>query len=58
MYKNTVHHSNEMTPAQASRKLIEKSESFKLQDKRENRKSKNILGDLVRIVDIKRTFPN
>ena len=45
-----------MTPAKCTKKLNERTVFSNLQDKRQKRKTKFKLGDLVRTADIKRTF--
>ena len=55
-YNNTIHHSIEMTPFQASKKSNEKKVFCNLKDKREIRKSKIKLVQLIRTADIKRVF--
>ena len=57
-YNNTIHHSIKMTPNQASKKSNEKKVYSNLKDKREVRKPKFRLGQLVRAADIKRVFSN
>ena len=55
-YNNTIHHSIKMTPNQASKKSNERKVYSNLKDKREVRKPKFKLGDLVRTSDIKKVF--
>ena len=55
-YNNTFHHSNKMTPFQASKKSNEKEVNSNLQDKRRKLNPKFKLGQLVRTADIKRVF--
>ena len=55
-YNNTIHHSIKMKPINASEKENEKIVYSNLKDKREVRKPKFKLGDLVRTADIKRVF--
>ena len=55
-YNNTIHSSIKMTPNQASKKSNEKIVYNNLKDKREFRKPKFKLGQLVRTADIKRVF--
>ena len=55
-YNNTIHHSTKMKPIDASKKSNEKIVYSNLKDKREVRKPKFKLGDLVRTADIKRVF--
>ena len=55
-YNNTIHSSTKMTPIQASKKSNEKEVYSNLKDKREVRKPKFKLGQLVRTADIKRVF--
>ena len=53
---NTIHHSIKMTPIQASKKSNERQFYSNLKDKREFRKPKFKLGQLVRTADIKEVF--
>ena len=55
-YNNTNHHSNKMTPIQASKKSNEKIVYSNLKDNREVRKPKFNLGQKVRTADIKKVF--
>ena len=55
-YNNSFHHSIKMTPFQASKKSDEKEVFSNFKDKREVRKPKFKLGQLVRTADIKRVF--
>ena len=55
-YNNTIHHSTKMKPIDASEKSNEKEVYPNLKDKREVRKTKFNLGQLVRTVDIKNVF--
>ena len=55
-YNNTFHHSNKMTPTEASKKKNENNVYFNLSDKRKKKEPKFKLGDLVRTADIKRVF--
>ena len=55
-YNNTIHSSIKMTPNQASKKSNERKGYSNLKDKREIRKPKYKLGDLVRTAVIKRVF--
>ena len=55
-YNNTIHHSIEMTPNQASKKSNERKVYTNLQDRRDKQKPKYKLGQLVRTADIKRVF--
>ena len=55
-YNNTIHSSIKMTPNQASKKSNEKKVYSNLKDKREIRKPKFKLGQLVRAADIKKVF--
>ena len=55
-YNNTIHSSTKMTPIQASKKSNEKEIYSNLKDKREVRKPKFKLGQLVRTADIKTVF--
>ena len=55
-HNNTIHHSIEMTPFQASKKSNEKKVFSNLNDKREIRKPKFKLVQLIRTADIKRVF--
>ena len=55
-YNNTIHHSIKMTPVQASKKVNEKIVYSNLRDKRDVRKPKFKLGQLVRTADIKKVF--
>ena len=55
-YNNTNHHSNKMTPNQASKKSNKKSVYNNLKDAREIQKPKFKLGQLVRTADIKKVF--
>ena len=55
-YNNTVHHSTQMTPIQASIKSDEKIVYNNLKNNRENQKPKLKLGQLVRTANIKRVF--
>ena len=55
-YNNTIHHSTKMTPAGASKTIKEKEVYSNLKDKREIRKPKFRLRQLVRTSDIKRVF--
>ena len=55
-YNNTIHHCIKMTPVQPSKKSKEKIVSNSLKDKREVRKPKFNLGQLVRTADIKQVF--
>ena len=53
---NTIHHSIEITPIQASKKSNEKQVFSNLRDDREIQTPKYQLGQLVRAADIKRVF--
>ena len=53
---NTIHHSIQMTPIQASKKVKEKEVFSNLEDNREIQKPKIKLGQLVRTADNKRVF--
>ena len=55
-YINTIHSSTKMTPIQASKKSNEKLNYTNLRDKREVRKPKFKLGQLVRTADIEKVF--
>ena len=55
-YNNTIHHSTNKTPNQASKKSNEKLVYNNLKDNRKIQKPKYKLGDLVRTADIKRVF--
>ena len=55
-YNNTIHHSINMTPIQASKKVKEKEVYSNFQDRRDKHPPKFKLGQLVRTVDIKRVF--
>ena len=55
-YNNTIHHSNKVTPFQASKKSNEKEFCSNLKDNRKFRKPKFKLGQLVRTADTKRVF--
>ena len=55
-YNNTIHHSKNMTPSQASKKANEKKVYCNLQDRRIRQQLKFKLGQLVRTVDIKNVF--
>ena len=55
-YNNTIHHSIKMTPNQASKKSNERKVYSNLKDRREVRKPKFKIGQLVRAADIKRVF--
>ena len=55
-YNNTIHHSIQKTPVQASQKSNERKVYSNLKDNREVRKSKFKLGQKVRTADIKRVF--
>ena len=55
-YNNTIHHSIKMTPNQDSKKSNERKVYSNLKDRREIRKPKFKLGQLVRAADIKRVF--
>ena len=55
-YNNTIHPSIKMTPVQASKKVNEKIVYSNLRDKRDVRKPKFKLGQLVRTADIKKVF--
>ena len=55
-YNNTIHHSIKMKPIDASNKSNQKLVNNNLKDKREVRKPKFKLGNLVRTADIKRVF--
>ena len=55
-YNNTIHHSTEMTPNQASKKSNEKLVFSNLKDRRIKQPAKYKLGDLVRTADIKKVF--
>ena len=55
-YNNTIHSSTKMTPIQASKKSNEKLVYTNLRDKRDVRKPKYKLGQLIRTADIKRVF--
>ena len=55
-YNNTIHHSIKMTPIRASKKSNEKIVYINLKDKREARKPKYKLGQLVLTADIKKVF--
>ena len=54
---NTIHNSIEMTSIQTSKKSNENEVYSNLQDNREVRKPKFILGQLVRTADIKKVLP-
>ena len=53
-YDITIHQSIKKKPIDASKKVNEKIVVSKLQDKRQKRKPKYNLGDLVRTADIKK----
>ena len=55
-YNKTFHHSTKITPIEASKTINEKEVYSNLKDKRENRKPKFKLGQLLRTADIKRIF--
>ena len=55
-YNKSIHKSTKMTPIQASKKSNETKVYSNLKDKREIRKPKFKLGQLVRTADIKRFF--
>ena len=55
-YNNTIHKSTEMTPIERSEKVDEKTVFSNIQDKREKRKPKFNLWDLVRTADIVTVF--
>ena len=55
-YNNTIHKSTEMTPIERSEKVNEKTVFSNIQDKREKRKPKFNLWDLVRTADIVTVF--
>ena len=55
-YNNTIHSSTKMTPKKASKKSNKKLVYSNLKDKREVRRPKFELGQLVRTADIKRVF--
>ena len=55
-YNNTIHYSFKMTPVEASRTIKENKVYFNPKDKREFRKPKFKLGQLVRTADINRVF--
>ena len=55
-YNNTIHSSTKMTPIQANKKSTERKPYYNLKDKREIRKPKFKLRQLVRTADIKRVF--
>ena len=55
-YNNTIHSSTKMTPIQASKKSNERKVYSNLKDKRQIRKPKFKIGQLVRTADIKRVF--
>ena len=55
-YSNTIHHSIEMTPNQASKKSNERKVYSNLQDRRVKRQPKIKLGQLVRTADIRKVF--
>ena len=55
-YDDTIHHSNKMTPIQASKKSNQKIVCSNLKDNREVRKHKFKLGQLIRTSDIKRVI--
>ena len=55
-YYNTIHHSTEKTPIQASKKSNQKLVYNNLKDNRKFRKPKFKLGDLVRTSDIRKVF--
>ena len=55
-YNNTIHHSIKIKPIDASKKSNENIVYSNLKDKREVRKPKFKLGDLVRTADIKKVF--
>ena len=55
LYSNTFHHSNKMTPIQASKKSNEKEVYSNLRDERVKLKPKFNLGQLVRTTDIKKS---
>ena len=55
-YNNSNHSSTKITPIQASKKANEKLVYSNLKDKREVRKPKFKLGQLVRTADIKKVF--
>ena len=55
-YNNSIHSSTKMTPIQASKKSNENIVYNNLEDKREVRKPKFKLGQLVRTADIKKVF--
>ena len=56
-YYNTIHHSIELTPVEASKKSNKKEVYSNLKDNREVRKPKFKLGQLVRTADNKKVFP-
>ena len=55
-YNNPVHHSNKLTPIEASKKANEKQVYSNLQDRRIRQKPKYKLGQLVRTIDIREVF--
>ena len=55
-YNNIIHHSNKMTPVQASKKAKETKVFDNLPFKREKLNPKFKLGQLIRTADIKRVF--
>ena len=55
-YNNTIHHSIKMTPIRARKKSNEKEVYSNFKNKREIRKPKFKLGQLVRTADIKKVF--
>ena len=57
-YNNTIHHSIKKTPIQARNTINQKEVYSNLKDKREIRKPKIKLGQLVHTADIKQVFSN
>ena len=55
-YNNTIHHSNKMAPIEASKQAKEKKVYSNPENKRDFRKPKFKLGQLVRTADIKRVL--
>ena len=55
-YKNTIRHSNKLTPIQASKKSNRKEVFSNLQDRRVQQLPKFKLGQLFRTADFKRVF--
>ena len=55
-YNNTIHHSTQKTPIQASKKVNERKVYYNLKDKRSKLNPKFKLGQLVRTTDNKKVF--